>query len=349
MVAVKRGWVADGDFQNEPMARVIVDRPGQEVILVLLDDDKVEWRVETTANSFVETILLGGNPTSRSRVELNGIPVSGAGDDRLLYVNKPRGRDFRRLLAVLGERTALDRIASFQATYTAPALGHRISRVDSTTETLALDYLETLRRPNDDLPDALRRWIDGERPEAVVDVYFDERGMALTDAQGTRRFPVPASIAQPRLPSAATYDPVGQALCGVTYGGEGFLYRVDTETGQWTVVSSLQGYDAAGVLYDQHKDHFILTGAFTRPGDILVIDPQGRPRMTRINFLRFPGLTDLYDYENEDSPPLVPRVFQDNWVLLDVTEANPTGVGRHRVYAVNLATETVRLIDYTNP
>ncbi|TNF19913.1 MAG: hypothetical protein EP318_12590 [Rhodobacteraceae bacterium] len=215
VVAVNKGWVAPGDFRNEPQARVIVDRPGSEVILVLLDADKVEWTVEATPGSFIETILLGGDKSRRSRVDLDGIRLSNPHVPALTHVNKPLGPNFRTLLSRLSQITGLDRIASFQFTYVAPASGHRVDRFDHGTETLVLDYLPIRLGPAQDLPPALRRWIDGARPEARHDARFSDTAMTLTDADGTRVFPVPPDIPIPHLASGVYFDPVDE----IAYSG----------------------------------------------------------------------------------------------------------------------------------
>lgn len=347
VVSVNQGWVAPGDFRNEPQARVIVDRPGSEVILVLLDADKVEWMVETTPGSFIETILLGGDRSRRSRVDLDGIRLSNPHVPALTHVNKPLGRHFRALLSQLSLITGLDRIASFQFAYVALSAGHRVDRFDQGKETLVLDYLPARLGPAQDLPPALQSWLEGARPEAHHDASFSDTAMTLTDADGTRVFPVPPGIPIPHLASGACFDPVDEMLYGISIGGQGHLYAVNTRTGAWQVLTSLNGYDGAEVFFDRTGDQFILTGAFSRPGDIRVIARDGRAETIRMGFLRFPGLSDLYDYENEPAPSLRPRAYQDGWLLLEAIEDRDQARARQRLYAVHLATEEIRLLKYS--
>ena len=66
VVAVGKGWLASGDFTNAPRAKVWVDRPGVSVVLVLLDKGGVEWQVEASDKSFIETIILGGQEATPS-------------------------------------------------------------------------------------------------------------------------------------------------------------------------------------------------------------------------------------------------------------------------------------------
>lgn len=351
VVAAHEGWIEPGDFLHEPQARVIVDRPDAQVVLVLLDAGHVDWIVETTTGSLIETIILGGNGTSSSRVSLNGVPFVLPHDDTLPYVNNSLGKDFRQLLRQLSDRTGLDRITSFQAAHTADQSGYRVDRVDRSTVTLATDYLQYQVRAAHDLPLAIRRWMGGERQETAYSAAFDETGMTLTDAKGSRFFPVPPEMSPPILPAGTYFDAVNEVLYGISNGGEGRLYQVDTETGRWQVLANLQGYDGAELLYHRGSDQFVMTGAFSRPGEIRILKRDGVVRTINIEVRRFPGLTDLFDYANEPAPALRPRVFEANWLLVEAygekAEAFP-GRSSYRVYAVNLANEEVRLLEYVN-
>ncbi|MCH2248213.1 MAG: hypothetical protein MK042_00285 [Cognatishimia sp.] len=66
VVAVGKGWLASGDFTNAPRAKIWVDLPGVSVVLVLLDKGGVEWQVEASDQSFIETIILGGQEATPS-------------------------------------------------------------------------------------------------------------------------------------------------------------------------------------------------------------------------------------------------------------------------------------------
>ena len=149
----------------------------------------------------------------------------------------------------------------------------------------------------------------------------------------------------------AVYAPDTQMIYGLTYGAEGFLYSVDVGTGQWGIVTSLRGYDAAGLLYDPKTRLLITTGAFSRPGDIRVFGLDGCRSSIFIPTTAFPGLSDLFDFGNEDGPPLTPRVYADNWLLLEALGENSGSypdVGRYRIYAVQTQTGEVRLLSYEN-
>jgi hypothetical protein len=147
------------------------------------------------------------------------------------------------------------------------------------------------------------------------------------------------------------YAPGPQMIYGLTYGAEGNLYSVDVKTGEWELVTSLQGYDAASLLYDAGARLLIMTGAFSRPGDIKIIGLDGSRLSTFLPTTAFPGLTDLFDFGNENGPPLTPRLYADNWLLLEALGENYGSypdAGQHRIYAVQLETGEVRLLSYKN-
>ena len=168
--------------------------------------------------------------------------------------------------------------------------------------------------------------------------------MTLVGPDGALRFEVPLDVPAIFLPVASVYDPGSQMIYGMTYGAEGYLYSVDVRTGAWAVVTSLEGYDAAGLLYDPESHALITTGAFSRSGEIKVFGLDGRRSSVFVPIVDFPGLTDLFDYGNEYGPALQPRVFSRGWLLVEARA--PGRAGGVRVYAVHIASGEVRLLRF---
>jgi hypothetical protein len=179
--------------------------------------------------------------------------------------------------------------------------------------------------------------------------YFDGGGINLTGPNATTVLPpnVPGIL----LPVMGVYDPGSQIIYCITYGAEGYIYSVDVQTKEWSVVTSLNEYDAAGLLYDPRSRVLITTGAFSRPGEIKVFGLDGNRSSSFVPTTDFPGLIDLFDFGNEDGPPLTPLVFSGGWLLLealaDSNSAYP-GRGEYRIYAVQIATNQVRLLRFRN-
>jgi len=350
VVAVGEGYRTD-DFYALPEARVFVNRPGQEIILVLLDDGELHWKVEASAGTIISEIVRSGPDTDASEVSLFGVPVVGVQFSGLPLVFRPMGRDFRSFVDSLADRLRTERISSFHGVQKQNDSPVVVDRVNTTTAGLARDYLSRRLETSDDLPLKIRRWVEtGDSIEEFV-VDFDEAGVSLTGPNGTQRFPATANIPRILLPVLGVYDPVSQMIYCATYGAEGYIYSVDVRTGEWGVVTSLDGYDAAGLLFDPDSGQLITSGAFSRPGDIRVFGLDGSRSSVFIPTKAFPGLTDLFNYGNEHGPPLIPRAFSEGWLLLEAfvgREGARSNSGQYRIYAVMIETGEVRLLRFGN-
>ncbi len=349
VVAVGNGYQTE-DFYALPVARVLVDRPGHDVGLVLLDGGELHWQIEATAGTIVSEIVRSGPGPDDSEVTLSGIPMVGVHTPGLPLVFNPWGRDFRRMLDALADTLGTERIHSLQSAHKVHEDPVRVDRVDVTTVGLARDYLSQHLGDTDDLPPAIRNWNENAGGRDFT-VDFEERGFTLTEPAGTRWFPVSPHVPDILLPSVGVYDPGSQMIYGTTYGAEGYLYSVDVQSGEWDVVTSLDEYDSAGLLYDPDSRALIATGAFSRPGEIKIFGLDGSRSSAFVPTTAFPGLTDLFDYGNEHGPPLTPRVFSGGWLLLearaDGDSVDPAS-GAYRIYAVQIATGVVRLLRFRN-
>lgn len=350
VVSVGDGYQTD-DYYALPEARLLVDRPGQEIGLVLLDDGELHWKIEATAGTIIGEIIRSGPGPIDSKVTLYGIPMAGVQVSGLPLVFQPLGREFRALVDTLSDSMDKQRLSSFQGIHKATEVPVRVDHVDISTAGLAREYLSQRVGETDDLPLKIRDWVENRGGNTDFTLAFDETGISLSGPTDTRRFPVTPDVPDVLLPAAAVYDPGTQMIYCVTYGDEGYLYSVDVRTGAWAVVTSLDEYDAAGLLYDPHSRLLITTGAFSRPGEIKVFGLDGRRSSIFILTTAFPGLTDLFDYGNEHGLPLIPQVFSKGWLILEAVarrdNTNPVA-GAYRIYAVQVETGEVRLLDYGN-
>lgn len=350
VVAVGNGYQTE-DFYALPVARVLVDRPGQDVSLVLLDGGKMHWHVEATVRTIISEIVRSGPRAENSKVSLSGIPMDGVQVPRLPLVYHPWGRDFRTLVNTLTEKFGTERIHSFQGAEQVHKESVKVDSVDTATAGLARDYLSQLLGTSDDLPLEIRNWIENGGGSNSFGLSFDESGISLTGPTGMQRLPATSHVPDILLPGVGVYDPASQMIYCMTYGAEGFLYSVDVQTGEWGVVTSLDGYDSAGLLYDPDDRLLITTGAFSRPGEIKVFGLDGSRSSVFIPITAFPGLIDLFDYGNEHGPPLTPHVYSDGWLLLEALASPDTAypdTGEYRIYAVRIATGEVRLLRFRN-
>lgn len=348
VLAVGQGHLTDNYYALRE-ARVLVDRPGQEVALVLLDDGDLHWKIEATPRTTIGEIVRSGPGLTDSKVTLYGIPMAGVQVAGLPLVFRPSGREFRTLVNEVTEIMDTEHISSFRGVYIATDVPLRVDQVDMASLALSRDYLTQFLGPSDDLPEEIRHWKETVGEESQFSVDFDDNGINFSGPEGTRRFAVTADVPKVLLPAAAVYDPGSQTIYCITYGAEGYLYSVDVQTGAWTVVTSLNQYDASGLLYDPESRSLITTGAFSRPGEIKVFGLDGSRSSIFVPTTAFPGLTDLFDYGNEHGPPLTPYIFADGWLLLEAVAGGVSAqldAVERRIYAVKVATGDVRLLHF---
>ena len=358
VVAVGKGWLASGDFTNPPRAKVWVDRPGVSVVLVLLDRGAVEWQIEASDQSVIETIILGGQEAAplatgvipKSSILFHDLPLPMDKNTDLPFIDGFLGGPYRNLLNRLFQETDVRGAGSVQVRRQAPEGAISVSTLNQSSRR-PVGYLEPLVGQTTDLPGRLQAYLANPSHSDAPKATFTPTGMRFETGEGTKIFPLPEDVERPFLPNGAYYDAETNAIFGVTFGGPGWLYRVDVESGEWDVVENLRGYDAAGILRDSDNDLFVLTGARSRPGEIALLRLGESIETVLFEVRALPGFTDLYAYPNAFPPRLTPRVYEDQWLIAEATsklDEGITGYGKHRLYALNLATREVRLLAFTN-
>ena len=345
VVAVAEGTPDPEDRWQVPVARVLVDRPGRDVTLVLVDRGPLRWEVSLSPGTGLEQIALGGLAPERSELLLEGLPFPGAEAPALPLALSSRGRPFRELVArasALAGREGIDGFVSRQTAGAAPLV---VAEAAPGLPRFRLDHPAHLLGQVDDLPAPITGPIT-EPPPPAARAEFDTGGLVLWRGEEPLRLPVPEGLPPPVLPAGAGYDPGAGVIYAMAIGGAGRIYRVEVDSGDWAVLAGLEGYDGAAILPDPAGQRLILTGAFARPGDIRIQPMDGGPAAAfSVPVTAIPGLTDLYDHGNEDAPSLIPVSVAGDWVRLEATA--PGGLAwRH--YALNLATRQIRLIGYQN-
>lgn len=342
VVSIAQGRRPAGDLMAVHQAQVHVDRAGASVVLVLLDRGPVKWLVTWGEDTVLEEVILGGTAPTRSDVYLAGVPLGGADTEGLPVTLDTRGQAFRHLVRDVTARTGSDRLAGFRGMYQAPSDPIVIDALSDDT-ILRPDYLADRLDPVEDMPAAFRTWVPAALPPPAV--ALTRMGLTIQEDDGTTRMlPVPGTVPAVLFPTDAVRDPKTGVVYAMTLGGVGYVYQVDPATGQWSVLTDQAEYDGARMILDAPAGRLIMTGAFHRPGEIRIVGLDGTSRGFTLTALRFPGLTDLYDFGNEPAPELVPHLVVGDWVLLvagDVT-------AEYRAYAVHLDTRDIRLIRYAD-
>ncbi|MDA9207771.1 hypothetical protein N9O61_02680 [Octadecabacter sp.] len=338
VVSLVNGRSEPGYVLAVPDTEIYVDRPGKSVTLALIARNPLQWNVSFSEGTLIERIVLGGNGLGETQVSLTGIPMDAARHPDFPVTTQTIGAPFRKLVADLTELAGVDAIQGFYGRYSAPNDPIILSSGLSPIEAFNRDYLSDAVGPLDDVPAEFLDW-----QSALADtkfVHFDTGGVQL---DGETRFEVPADVPPILLPQVAVHDPVDGMIYAMSLGGSGYVYRIDTHTGDWAVLVDLNGFDGAQMFFDQAQQRLVLTGAFGRPGEIMVLGLNGMSETFTLPVQMFAGLTDIYDYGRDDPPSLIPLLANGEWVLM--LARAPTDES-YRVYALNLANRNIRLLAY---
>lgn len=381
LVGVYEGSAA-GRAQARPAVqdvRVVVDRPDADVILFLGSYDPIFWQVDTGPATRIARIILHGHGIDSSGIAVNGKPYAEViRTHDLPYAYKSQGQPFRTLVARARDYSGTDRIDSFTGAYRAPPEGFTLRTSELGNPLFSDDYLSGFVKDMSIVPPSLRQWLDPGHDSPNLKVTFDYSGMTVADGNSTTVFPAPEKPASrcewlravPKLfdrcirrhanhpaeieishPVAADRDPETGHLYGVTLGGDGLLLRVDGETDEWTVLRSMDGLDADGLLFDPGSRRILIPGGdpFHRSHQILIVELDGRTRVVDLRGAAFYGLTDLYDVGNGRPPRLVPVAADGDMLVLqtaDHRQIKGASSGPSRTYLVDLRSGSVDLVAY---
>ena len=258
-------------------AHVRVDRPGQEVVLVLTAYESVRWQVEVSESTTLAGVILGGYEP-QSVVDLpDSTPVvrawSGEIERPLYYSYRRNGVTFRRLVRGVHRLTGRD-VASFHGRYSAePVQPFVVDSVDD-DPWLAGDY----PRPSglDELPDEVSGLefravhlvagdglsfgefhVNGPEirslrplPKGVTRLVLDteqQTYFGLTreavvqvdlDRQLATLVEMPQSLRGFSQPLDLTYDAERNRLVVLTGGDGGYLYAYHPDRETWSFIAA---------------------------------------------------------------------------------------------------------------
>lgn len=350
-VGIYEGYERTGSQIHGPRADVYIDRPGAIITLYLADYGPVTWRIETAATTKIERIVLGGYQAEKTAIELNGIPYIGTDIVTLPYAYKPEGMNFRQLMEAAPEFGGFTQFDSFQGAYGAEDGPFDVDDETPAIDLLGPDYLAAQVQPLNTVPASLRDLVTSPTPENPA--KFSSDALALSRADGTiQEFPVSLDVPQPSWPGGAVHVPQESALYGATFGGEGFLYRVDTETGVWSVETSMMDKDVHGMIFDPAQNRIVMAGDMHQRHEVYTWDLANKTfatvKLPRENMI---GLADLYDPGNGPVPTLDVIGIADDQLLLRAAPRhyfmrNEDDVMPSRTWLFDMGTGDVSLVGY---
>jgi hypothetical protein len=272
----------------------------------------------------------------------------------LPYAYSTENRNFVVLLAYLQKTFGVDRVDAFRGQYTIPSQ-QRISAPDMLAPALTLAGPAPQKAPRKirfDLPSSTGgkiRWTLEGPVRAETEFYGNS---VVSD--GVRRYrlakptleivtegqrqavpPLPANFPAFSWPTALAYDSKRKFVAVVTMGGEGFMYRFDTEKQQWHDLRSLANVDLLTLVYDERADRYL---AWSREGELLLVAGDGQLQARLPLADKLAGYQRLYDSGNQSPPPLQMVGLGDDVVLYYLN-----GNVIHSLWHMNLRTRQATL------
>ena len=357
-------------------ARVIIDRPGKHVVLLLGSQTAIRWKVDSTSRTRFERIVLYGNGRRSSQVFLNGRPYEDFESNEALPLPQvERGLEFRAFVESVPPLYGFAQLDSFHGSEWPPHYGIHLSERQYYVPQLRPNYLAEYVT-HDQLPDltfvanlngvlgrydlqgVLLERVAGHKITSVsvqdsgVAFTFNERGLEKSLGIGREvvQIDVPCNIPAPTGNHAvigAAYDTKRGLVLGVTFTG-GYLYTYDPATGEWILRRMTEDrLNFLSLGYDEAGDRYIMTVMdSSRRSAVLKYSPNTRLLIKRGPLLAldplnpYPGLADL---ERGSEPALKIHAINEGKMVLTAQD-EPTY--RYRIYLYDLFRDTVSLVHF---
>ncbi len=357
IVGIYEGFDRSNGQIHGPKARVLLDRPGAEVVLVLSSYEATLWEVTLGEGTMMPSVVLSQLMDDRQgAVVINGERLDAPIRMDLPLAYKPEGRDFRALVAQVPDLFGVERMASFTGDYGAAEEPFRIAAVVGDPR-YGIDHLKALVTP-DIVPDSLRPLIGPDAAMATPEVQLTDAGFEVAAEDGVRLIALPLEMPGISWPMGAVRDAETGTLYGVTLGGEGFLYAYDEGAATWRIVRTMERMDAQALFLDAKGRRLIMPLDIGAAGQIAILDLKASDAAPlQIVDIRdgLVGLTDLYDPGNGPSPTLRPLGIDGDQLLLmatsdrhfasqDAFPGQPAPVWR--AWLVDLSSRQVALVGY---
>lgn len=316
--------VVSGYEPSRQPTRVVVSRPGKQVLMVLTSYEKMLWKLEVDAQTTLKGVLLSSNNGSGGVISNARAPLFAV---KLPYATTTENVNYGGLLGLLG----VARADVFRGSYTVPALV-TIQELDAPRAELTLagvapsvplkvfsfdlftsDFRKRSYRntgpisPSSEKEPLLsdsRRAVSASG-DKIYDIGDGHSRLTVVDRNSGQATPLPLPTNFPQFSWATgvAYDTQNHIVSVVTLGGEGFLYRYDVRRERWIDFRSLNNIDIKAFAYDPVGKRYL---AWTDNGDLLSISSEGslqskKPQLAK----QLKGFGRLYDGGNASPPQVV--------------------------------------------
>jgi len=321
---------------RDTSVRVLVDRPGSKVLLVLTSYDKVLWKVDATPTTTITGIVVAGY---HEQAVATRVPTRGWRAN-LPYATDTDNSNFLKILSGLHRMFGVEHIDAFRGSYAIPA-DVAIRTVDARRPELTLAgplpvpprrSVQFTLMTNNFVP---IRWSLTGPLDKEVRTYSAEGKVAVSlslqqqfrlgrdqlesaDLRGGQAAPVtalPPNFPVFSWPMDVAYDTRRDLVAVVSLGGEGFLYRFDAKSRRWVDFRSMRNIDVIALSYDKELDRYV---GWTSDGALIFIDMENGNVMSRRVVNRLTTFGRLYDRGNERPPRLTIVPSGDDIMLIQI-------------------------------
>lgn len=353
---------------NSGKVKVNINRPNQNVLLVLNSYDAVNWEVEATSATNITGVLVSSYyPSTVTNIDSNKVfPVE------LSYAYELENRNFVEALKQLKQWFGIDRVNAFRGQYSLPG-EITISQSDSPDPAFTLagypvqepsNNFEFTLYNDEFLPvewtlkgakDKSDRSVISQTGIAVspdgTEIYeLTDDGIKVTDKKTGKQenFKLPRKFPELSWGTDIAYDSKRDLVSLVSSHTEGYFYRFDVKKRRWLDVRSTNNINIQSLTYDRTSDRYIAWAEnyVGNEGDLLFISGTGELLSQESIRDRLKGFYRLYDRGNE--PSIVPEIVakDDDIALIARKNDFASKISNNSIQAIwhyNLITNVIQL------
>jgi hypothetical protein len=317
--------VVSGYEPSAGVTRVLLNRPGKRVLLVLSSYEKILWRIEPSAGTTITGIVLASLRGGSGVIADRPVPVHVA---ELPYAYETDNINFRQMLQQLNAWFGVTKVDVLRGRYQVSSIDE-ISTLDPVRADLSLQGVAPTSPTSVFAFELLTRDLrkvsfrnDGtsKGPQRGQNLFADNKiavsgsgrqvytlsdaGLHMADTQSGWKalLPLPSQFPAFSWATAVAYDSDLDIVTVVTLGGEGFLYRYDAKRGQWLDYRSLNNVDITSLSYDTQARRY---AGWSTNGELLFISGKGEPLGSKALKAQLLGFGTLYDGGNARMPSLM--------------------------------------------
>ena len=354
---------------NSGKVKVNIDRPDQNVLLVLSSYDAVNWEVEATSATNITGVLVGSyHPSTVANIDSNKVfPVELSNSYEL------ENRNFVEALKQLKRWFGIDRVNAFRGQYSLPS-EIKISQLDSPNPAFTLAGYP-VQEPSNNFEFTLYNdkflpveWtLKGAKdksdrsvisqtgitisPDGTEIYELTDDGIKVTDKKTGKQkdFKLPRKFPELSWGTDIAYDSKRDLVSLVSSHVEGYFYRFDVKKRRWLDVRSTNNINIQSLTYDRTSDRYIAWAEnyAGNEGDLLFISGTGELLSQESISDRMKGFYRLYDRGN--GPSIVPEIVAkgDKLALIarnnDFASKTPSNNSIQAIWHYDLMTNVIQL------